>query len=222
MPQSSLQPSSQPVRDQLLQTARSQFAEDGFEGVSIASVASAVGVTKQALLHHFGSKARLYGEVLQEISEELASARASDAADDAADDSSDDGGPIEAFQTYLVSLLPETARDLERSRLLVRELLDNHRRASSAKHWYMADFLEDLIWRVGTLPGWRKASRAQALALVYQLLGAIHYYAISGPTLAALFGEADREQIAQNYAPQLNQMIAGAIALGPVQPEPPT
>ena len=56
------------TRDQLLAIAATQFAQKGFYGASIASIADELCLTKQALLHHFGSKEKLYGEVLQSIS----------------------------------------------------------------------------------------------------------------------------------------------------------
>ena len=57
------------TREQLLDVARHQFAMTGFYGTSIASIANELGLSKQALLHHFGSKDKLYGEILKEISE---------------------------------------------------------------------------------------------------------------------------------------------------------
>ena len=54
---------AQDTRERLLDQAEPLFAERGFYGVSIAAIASELGLTKQALLHHFGSKEKLYGEV---------------------------------------------------------------------------------------------------------------------------------------------------------------
>ena len=66
------------TRDQLLATARTLFAERGFYGVSIASIANEHGLTKQALLHHFSSKEKLYGEVLKEIADDFAAIQLGD------------------------------------------------------------------------------------------------------------------------------------------------
>ena len=58
------------TREKLLDMAEKRFAERGFYGVSIAAIAEELGLTKQALLHHFGSKEKLYGAVLARISED--------------------------------------------------------------------------------------------------------------------------------------------------------
>ena len=55
-------------REEYLDAAEALFAERGFYGVSIAAIAEQLGLTKQALLHHFKSKAQLYGDVLHRIS----------------------------------------------------------------------------------------------------------------------------------------------------------
>lgn len=55
------------VRQATLDSARRLFAERGFEGTSIQDVASSVGVSKQAVLHHFASKADLREAVLAEL-----------------------------------------------------------------------------------------------------------------------------------------------------------
>ena len=59
------------TRDQFIAAAQHLFAEKGFYGASIAAIAEELGLTKQALLHHFGNKEKLYGEVLQRLSGEL-------------------------------------------------------------------------------------------------------------------------------------------------------
>lgn len=52
------------VRQAALDAARRLFAERGFDGTAIQDVADAVGVTKQAVLHHFSSKDELREAVL--------------------------------------------------------------------------------------------------------------------------------------------------------------
>lgn len=55
------------VRQAVLDAARRLFAERGFEGTSLQDIASSVGVSKQAVLHHFPSKAELREAVLAEL-----------------------------------------------------------------------------------------------------------------------------------------------------------
>ncbi len=191
------------TRSDLLSTARALFSERGFDGVSIAQIAAELGVTKQALLHHFGSKEKLYGEVLKGISEEFAAERA------ALGDTDD---ATEALIAYLLAMLPSNEAQTERARLLMRELLDNQRRAESAKSWYLSDFLDGLINQVLALPGWEDATPMEALALAYQLLGAINYYAVSRPTLTAIFGASEAKHLDRAFRPQLEALIKAGLA----------
>jgi hypothetical protein len=74
------------------------------------------------------------------------------------------------------------------SLLLMRELLDNRARAEQAHRWYLKDFLDLLIAMVRKVPSAKTLDDAEALARVYLLLGALNYFAVSGPTLKQMFG----------------------------------
>ena len=118
---------SETTRERLLQVARRQFAEKGYYGASIASIADALGLTKQALLHHFGSKEKLYGEVLAAIATRLTrhAARARDAGAD----------PVAQLEAVVVARADDAPDDVLDAQLLMRELLDNAPRAEAATTW---------------------------------------------------------------------------------------
>lgn len=68
----------------ILSEARRLFAARGFDGVSTSDIATAAGVSKASIFHHFGDKQKLYMEVLKyslkefdELSEHLQPQRAS-------------------------------------------------------------------------------------------------------------------------------------------------
>ncbi|MEM8920599.1 MAG: helix-turn-helix domain-containing protein, partial [Pseudomonadota bacterium] len=123
------------TREQFLDAAEMLFAERGFYGVSIAAIGTELGLTKQALLHHFGSKEKLYGEVLGRISDRF------DAITTQTSAASD---PTEAFVAYFIELYGASLEEPHQTRLLMRELLDNRRRADTAGTWYLKPFLEHL------------------------------------------------------------------------------
>lgn len=52
---------------QILSEAERQFARFGFEGVSLDSIATALGVSRQNMLYYFASKDDLYGAVLDSV-----------------------------------------------------------------------------------------------------------------------------------------------------------
>ena len=52
-------------RQDILEAALALFAERGYRGASLATIAEKVGLTQQGLLHYFPSKERLLAEVLR-------------------------------------------------------------------------------------------------------------------------------------------------------------
>ena len=61
-----------PTRDRILDAALASFGTRGYEATSLDQLAASLGVTKQTILHHFGSKERLLDAVLDMSARELA------------------------------------------------------------------------------------------------------------------------------------------------------
>jgi AcrR family transcriptional regulator len=59
------------TRRALLAEGRRRFAADGYHDVVLAEVAQAIGATKGAAYHHFGSKTGLFRAVVAEVQSEL-------------------------------------------------------------------------------------------------------------------------------------------------------
>ena len=58
----------QPIaRSELVRIAREQFAVHGYDGVSMAEIASLAGLQKSSLFHHFPTKAELYRASLESV-----------------------------------------------------------------------------------------------------------------------------------------------------------
>lgn len=55
------------TREAILDAARTAFAERGYAGASIGEIASAVGIAKASLLHHFSNKDELYTAVFERL-----------------------------------------------------------------------------------------------------------------------------------------------------------
>lgn len=194
-----MQPAVNETREALVEVARRQFSERGFYGVSVAAIASELGITKQALLHHFGTKEALYAEVLSRMSGVYtATLRAASEANLSAEEE------VEAFFLGFCAHSLETPGDV---RLIMRELLDNQERAGTAGRWYLREFLNDLAQLMAATGRWQDASEAETRAAAYQLLGAISYFAISEPTLARIFGEEGLQEMREVYPAILRETI---------------
>lgn len=59
------------TKDRLLSAAEELFAERGFDGVSVRDITGKAGVNLGSLTYHFGTKERLFAEVLTRRSEPL-------------------------------------------------------------------------------------------------------------------------------------------------------
>ena len=187
------------TRQRLLDIAEQLFAERGFYGVSIAAIASEVGLTKQGLLHYFNSKQKLYGAIVQRISDDF-----QDHQREALQASED---PAERLEKFYAALAEPTETNVQRTRLLMRELLDNNERAAKAENWYLRPFLDRLISMVKDVNKSEKLSDAEALAYGYQLLGAVNYFLISTSTLKAMYGAKFIEAISTDFIKNLNRLI---------------
>lgn len=191
------------TRAQFVSAAKGLFARKGFYGASIAAIASELGLTKQALLHHFGSKEKLYGEVLRDLSGTVLEA--------AAAINADHPDPAQRLEELVLLQYRSQMADEDGARLIMRELLDNEQRAENAGNWYMKPYLDGLVDCVLEIEGSPVGGRGAAVALVYQLLGAAHYFAVSRPTLTHIFGAGLLAQAEAGYEQELRQLIRARL-----------
>ena len=191
------------TRQRLLDMAEQLFAERGFYGVSIAAIASEVGFTKQGLLHYFNSKEKLYGAILQRISDDFQEQQTE------AEQASEE--PIESLKRFYAALAEPSETNTRRTRLLMRELLDNNARAANAENWYLREFLERLTVMVKAIEGLQALSDEEALIFAYQLLGAVNYFLISPATLSGIFGKDVMQRMSTNFSFELDSLIAAKI-----------
>lgn len=197
---------SESTREKFLSVAAVQFADKGFYGASIASIATELGLTKQALLHHFGSKEKLYAEILQEISnsnlKRIADIRAETAE------------PKNQLEAVVVGEFEQQYANPVASALIMRELLDNERRAEKAGNWFLKPYLDALVDIVLAANISTAKTRPEALALVYQLLGAAMYLPVSVPTLSKMYGKRMFEEFRAQYSTELRRLIRSRLEAG--------
>ena len=95
----------------------------------------------------------------------------------------------------------------ENTRILTRELLDNRNRATSARTWYLKPYLDGLIALVKANPATTHFSDAQALAAIYQSIGAVNYLIISEPTLSRMYGKRHFDEMKRAYPDALRALV---------------
>jgi TetR/AcrR family transcriptional regulator len=99
----------------ILQHAVKMFAECGYEGTSIASIAEQVGVSKQNLLYYFASKQILYQRVLDDVLDAWL-----DRMDSLADESRE---PAELLRSYIQAKLRFSREQPWGSRVYAMEVI---------------------------------------------------------------------------------------------------
>ncbi|MEO1731111.1 MAG: TetR/AcrR family transcriptional regulator [Pseudomonadota bacterium] len=194
------------TRERLISAATQAFAERGFYGASIAQIAGELGLTKQALLYYFKRKEDLYAEVLRRISERLIAAVHSGVREG--------DSPEEQFEGMILGIYAEAqARPLD-TRVLLRELLDNQRRDAPPEKWYLKTFLDAVVSQLDKVEGLTQLPFEQKFASVYQMLSAIEYFTVSGPTLSRMYGAEEFDRLFQAYPEELRAQARRLIESG--------
>ncbi len=185
--------------DRLVDIAESLFAEKGFYGTSIRDLADGIGIAKSSLLHHYPTKQKLYGAVLKKLANEM-TLEVKGISERFADEKE------QIFQ--LVQLLCDNSeKKPNRVNIILRELLDNPKRAEKAKKWFFVDYFKELTGMIksGQDKGLFKPVNPEIFIL--QLLGAHRYLIISLPTVRQFFDESIYQQILKNHRAELETFV---------------
>jgi len=183
------------AKDRFITTAMQQFAARGFEAVSLADIAGALGLTKQSVIYHFKTKEALYGEVLEGMAH-----RYNGLLDgvERASSSPEDRWPL------LIRALWDHGEDFPNdARLITHEVLGNVERAKAGRRWYLRDFLDRCVKIYAATPAGQGRDLAIQRAKVYQHIGALTYLQISGATLDAIWGQDEVADIRHLYVAAL-------------------
>ncbi len=187
------------TREQLLESATRLFAARGFYGASLASIADELGLTKQALLHHFGRKEKLYAEILSRISDRMLGLV------EAAQANHEE--PAEQLLAALLSMYELSLEVPHETRIIMRELLDSERRASDVRSWYLKPFLDSLVDITRAMPARKALTRTDALTRVYPMLGAMSYFIVSDVVLEQMYGKTDYKRMQRHYPDEIRKQV---------------
>ena len=104
-------------REKILEVAESSFAAGGYAGVGMQQIATAVGLSKSSLFHHFSTKLELYGEVLDRVLERVERGLC--------DESDHPGEAAEQLDHWIASIVGTLAESAPVARLLLRTMVDD-------------------------------------------------------------------------------------------------
>lgn len=188
-----------PTAERLLEAAEKLFAEKGFYGASIRDIAQCLSIAKSSLLHHYPSKEKLYGEVLNkiagEMTEEVRQIRQS------VEDER------EQLRRFILLLWENSRQKTNRENIIIREMLDNPKRADKVKKWFFVDYLNELagIIRSGQAKGLFKPVVPEVF--IFQLLGAHRYVVISLPSIKQFFSPETYKQVYEGHTRELEEFV---------------
>ena len=191
------------TREQLLESATRLFASRGFYGASLANIADELGLTKQALLHHFGRKEKLYAEILSRISDRMLGLV------EAAQDDHEE--PADQLLAALLAIYDLSLGVPHETRIIIRELLDSERRASEVHSWYLRPFLDSLIQITRAIPGRQSLNRTDALTRIYPMLGAMSYFIVSDVVLEQIYGKANYSRMQRQYPDEIRKQVQDMV-----------
>lgn len=160
------------VRDRILVSARTEFAEHGFDAASVHRIAERAGATAAMINYYYGGKLALYETVIDEAqARQLAFLSAAVAGSEKASLPSRIAG---AYFDFL-------AEERELQRILLREVLD--RRGGDHALRSVAPLRALLEAHVD------KQSRAEAIQFAISLFGAVAGYFLYEPVFTSVLGE---------------------------------
>ena len=167
-----------PARDRYITLATEGFANHGYHGLSLANLAKTAGVTKQALLHHFGTKDALYNTVLETLTERLL-ASLSD---------TPDVSPKLRLILHFQDLLGGETNTTTDARLILRNLLDS---AMETGVTPLKPYLKELLELTRTVPAKKSATDMELLLGLYGVICSAQYLLISEDALSAFLRTED-------------------------------
>jgi TetR/AcrR family transcriptional regulator len=168
----------------LLAEAEQQFARFGFEGVSLDSIASAQGLSRQNLLYHWASKDELYRAVLDSVMAEwLSNMGAIAAADD----------PEQAIGDYVTAKLRFSRERPSGSAVFTREIMAGAPRYADVLEAQVLPLLRADIERFETWASAGRIERVDFTHLMFLIWSTTQAYADLAPQFALLVGKPGLE-----------------------------
>ena len=190
------------TRQRILAEAERHFAEHGFAGTRVASIAAGAGLGNAGLLHHFPSKAALYRAVLDSIASDLEQRSVSD--DDPVE-------PVERLRRLIESFLSLHEERPAALAIVAHEFLDSSGRIESAEVLPLERAATDTVavLQAGQRDGTIRPGNPVAMT------AALHGALIIGVVGRAVYRRTTRTEYADDWEAELaRSALASVVADG--------
>jgi TetR/AcrR family transcriptional regulator len=187
-----------------LAAAEELFAEHGFEGASLRDVSAAVGITSAALIHHFGTKERLYGLLLERLAKSL---------DEYVVDVSESVS-IDAVVRMFEHFLDWSFDHQHLAQLLLRELMENRTRVSRARRLHLLSHVTSYVEQIRKGQEVGVFRQFDAELFVFYTLGAITHFSAAAPTIDRML-RADLGNAVSRFRLTLRDNVKAMLAQNP-------
>lgn len=188
------------TRERFLMAATRLFAARGYYGASISNIADELGLSKQALLHHFGSKDRIY---LAVVSAQVTEVRTLLFAA-----TKDASLPEDQLETFWGNLCGFGLEDPDRLQVIIREIMDCI--LPQAKSG-IQELLENLGVQIQATDRWKGCSAAEAMTVVCQCFGAVHFFLSTENCQLTIFGETAYEAARDVHFTSLPPLVSSLL-----------
>jgi len=193
------------TRRRCLEAAERLFAAGGFAGTGLRDIAAAAGVTIATMAYHFGSKEKLYGEVLGRVAGSIL--------------------PYLPDPTAVAGSVTEVTAMLERfldwaldhphlAGLLLRELMENPDRAQRARRWHLRPVIDAYATAI------RRGQERDMIAacdpemVAFYVTGAVTHFCAATPTIQRMLDMPDHATTVERFRATLRANAVAMLAPG--------
>lgn len=178
------------------------FAECGYEGTAIATIAERAGLSKQNLMYYFPTKAALYQRVLDDVLDEWLDRMAHLA---------DAGKPEDVLRAYIQAKLKFSREQPDASRVYAMEVIGGARLYGEQIRQRVVPVLRRDI---EVFEGWLAAGRiapVNATHLLFSIWAMTQSYADFAPQMALVLGRELTERDFEAAEETLVAMVLAAV-----------
>ncbi|GAB3111918.1 TetR family transcriptional regulator [Aestuariicella hydrocarbonica] len=191
----------------IFDAAELEFAEKGYEGATMDSIAKRAGLARPNVHYYFDNKLKLYAEILSSILELW---------DTALNDIRCDDHPYEALRTYITQKIEFSRNHPLSSRIFAREIISG---APHLKEYYQQEYQQWFGRKLEIFESWSRSGKIDAVDpahLMFLIWSSTQHYADFEAQVAAAMGKAElANEDYRSAAETLTAVITKGIGCSP-------